>query len=273
MVDNSAGPINAGDIGALRRHPIWRDATDASIRELLRQGRQVRLRPGENLLTAGEEAQSIFLLLEGAVRVFYPAKGKDLEVTVKLFWAPAAFGDAESILRTRWAETVSALTGVVALVTPAARYFAILQREPGACFRQYWDLGRRFGVAIHSEKSANFNDISDRIIALLVSYAQHFGAPTPDGTGRLIDFALTQDDLATQAGAKRRSVVRTLTQLYRQDLVRKVERRYLIPDVSRLLAASSGSPDLSMETTDRPWAELNVHRSGAVHRSDHDGKS
>jgi CRP-like cAMP-binding protein len=242
-------------IRAVRTHPIWRDASEQSIRALTAIVRDVKLHPGDAVLSAGEPAEALHLLVEGAVRVFYPATDESAEITVKLFWAPAAFGDAESILRVRWAETVQALTPARVLVAPALPYFRLMQKEPSVCFRQYWDVARRFGVAIRSERASNLDDLRDRIVAILVAYANHFGVKRSDGV--LIDFALTQDEIGKQVGANRRSVVSVLGALYEKKLLARAGRRFLVADVDALLATSRGpAPDLSFKTDDRPWAEL-----------------
>lgn len=127
-------------IGKLRRHPIWTDAPDQAVRALAERLREVPLAAGDSILRAGDAADAIHLLVRGVCRVFYPATERSAEVTVKLFGAPVAFGDAESILK------------ALVLVCDAASYFDILQREPRVCFRQYWDVSRRFGIAIQTER-------------------------------------------------------------------------------------------------------------------------
>ena len=242
-------------IRGVRTHPIWRDASEQSVRSLCAIVRDVQLAPGDHVLTAGEPAEAIHLLVEGAVRVFYPATDQSAEITVKLFWAPAAFGDAESILRVTWAETVQALTPARVLIAPAREYFRLMQKEPSVCFRQYWDVARRFGVAIRSERASNLNDLRDRVIAILAAYANHFGTPTEEGT--LIEHPLTQDEIGKQVGATRRTIVSVLSALYEQDVLRRVGRRFLVPDVGTLLELARGpAPDLSFKTDDRPWAEV-----------------
>ena len=241
-------------LGVIRRHPIWRRADERTVRALSALVDDRRVPAGEAILSAGGKADRIHLLVEGAARVYYPATADGAEITVKLFWAPAAFGDAESVLRLSWAETVEALTYSRVLVIEAGPYFRLMQRDPSLCFRQYWDGARRFGVAIRSERSANLVDLVDRVIALLVAYANHFGVP--DGGGLLIDHPLTQEAIAKQVGLKRRSVVDVLGRLYDSGVLVRVGRRYLVPDLTRLLRASrSAAPDLSFRTDEQPWAE------------------
>jgi CRP-like cAMP-binding protein len=247
--------ISAQLVRGVRTHPIWRDASEQSVRSLCAIVQDVQLAPGRSVLTAGEPAEAIHLLVEGAVRVFYPATDESAEITVKLFWAPASFGDAESILRVQWAETVQALTPVRVLIAPARDYFRLMQKEPSVCFRQYWDVARRFGVAIRSERASNLNDLRDRVIAILVAYANHFGSRGEGGT--LIDHPLTQEQIGKQVGATRRSVVSILGELYEKGMLRRVGRRFLVPDVAALLEVAHGpAPDLSFKTDARPWAEI-----------------
>ncbi|MFO0724774.1 MAG: Crp/Fnr family transcriptional regulator [Myxococcota bacterium] len=251
---NTTGAVTAQQIRLVRQHPIWRDASDLGVRALCASATEVRLRPGDHVLRAGEPAEAIHLLVEGATRVYYPAARDRAEITVKLFWAPAAFGDAESILRTRWAECVEALTPGRVLITPAKRYFELMRREPSVCFRQYWDVARRFGVAIHSERSANLAELQDRTIAILVAYALHFGTPSEGGV--LIEYALTQDDIGKQVGANRRSIVTILGALYKAGVIERRGRKFWVRSVEGLLAkAESAPPNLSFRTEDRPWGE------------------
>jgi CRP-like cAMP-binding protein len=242
-------------LGALRRHPIWANASDAGARELLTHARDEHFRAGQLILKAGDAAKTIFLLIEGAARVYYPATDLSREVTVKLFWAPAAFGDAESILRVTWAECVQALTGARVLLIDAAKYFALMQSEPKVCFRQYWDVARRFGVAIRSERSANVDELRDRVVALLLAYAHHFGKEDGNG-GVVIDHWLTQDALAVEVGSNRRSIVRVLNELYQRNAVARAGRRFRVPSLEKLLQVATGStPQLSFRSDTAPWAE------------------
>jgi CRP-like cAMP-binding protein len=247
-------------MGAIRRHPIWCDATERGLRRLLSISETTMLRSGENALVAGQPAERIHLLLEGAMRVFYPAKEEDAEVTVKLFWAPAAFGDAESVMKTRWSVTVQALTPCTLLMTRAAQYFALMQEEPTVCFRQYWDVARRFAVAIKTERAANFDELRDRVIALLVAYAHHFGERGERGV--VIEAALSQEGIARQVSSNRRSIVRVLGDLYDRRLIERSGRRFRIPDVDALLGSSRAeSPALSFSTDPQPWG---VRRSSST---------
>jgi CRP-like cAMP-binding protein len=232
-------------IGALRRHPLWAEASDHSVRAVLRFARDLTFRPGQYLHRAKEPADSIFLLLEGAARMFYPGPTPDMstEITVVLFLAPAAFGDAEALGGVPWEETVEALTPVRALRLDIKGYLAVLKADPQLATRHYVDIATRFSIAIRRAQNTHFGDSNSRLAALLVSYANHFGKPLGNGEAILIDYPLTRDALAMQIGSNRRSVARALAELQTRKLLRRHGRKYVLASVAASLGMGpQGSP-------------------------------
>jgi CRP-like cAMP-binding protein len=250
--------ISSELIGVIRRHFIWREASDRAVRALAAYTHDRTFKPGESILSAGEPARSIYLLVDGAVRVFLPPRSGDgPEVTVKLFWAPTAFGEAETVIQAPHEETVQALTHARVLITPASKYFRIMRTETSVAFRQYIDLAQRFAISIRTARAANHDDLSDRVVALIISYVNHFG--TPHEGGVLIDYVLTQDDIACQVGSNRRSIVRALRGLYKDGTLVRRGRRYYVPSIERLLATTRGTvPDCSYRAEENAWASPGV---------------
>lgn len=240
----------AADVRALlRRHPVWRDATEATLRALEGGTRLVELRAGQVVVRENEPASALYLLVEGMARTYYPATKTRAQLTVKLLSAPAAFGDIACAVEGKYTATVEALSAARLLAIDRRTYFSVLQREPGACFRQYLDLAQRFAGAVQIEKSSVSPSAADRIVALLLAYAQQFGVP--EGSGMLIDRALTQDELAEQTASNRRSVVRVLTTLFSSGALERRGRKLLIADRAKLIAAASGEPaDLTHRSKD-----------------------
>lgn len=65
----------------LRRHPVWADASDATLAHLAEGGRLIERGAGQMLVIDGTVADAIWLLVDGTTRVFYPAKKGQPEVT------------------------------------------------------------------------------------------------------------------------------------------------------------------------------------------------
>ncbi|HSI06153.1 MAG TPA: Crp/Fnr family transcriptional regulator [Myxococcota bacterium] len=232
------------------QHPIWRGADENDVRALLRRSTLIDCPAGAMVVRAGEPAKHIHLLLDGAVRVFYPPTKARGALTVKLFGAPASFGDAECVLQTTWNENVQALVRSQILVTPVERYFELLRNDAQLSFRQYLEVARQFGVAIQYEQAAG--SAMARIIATIAAYASQFGRPVDGGV--LVDYTLTQDILARESDCRRRSIVRALADLYSAKLMWRVKRRYCVASVEALLEhAGAHVPNLAVSASDEPW--------------------
>lgn len=231
------------------QHPIWRGADENDVRTLLRRSSFIDCPAGGTIVRAGEPAKNIYLLLDGSVRVFYPPTATRGALTVKLFGAPASFGDAECVLQSPWNETVQALVRSQLLATPAERYHELLRKDAQLAFRQYIEVARQFGIAIQYEKAAG--SAMARIIATIAAYASQFGRPVTEGV--LIDYTLTQDVLARESDCRRRTIVRALADLYAAKLMWRVKRRYCISSIDKLLLhAQTEVPNLAVTSADEP---------------------
>jgi CRP-like cAMP-binding protein len=241
-------------MGALRRHPLWAGASDHAVRTVLRCAVEQRFEPGQQIFGAKDGADSMLLLIEGAARMFYPGPQKTSDITVVLFAAPAAFGDAEALVGLPWYETVEALVPSRVLRINIHAYLNVLKLEPELAARHYRDIAARFSVAIRRAQNTHFGEVHSRLIALLVSYANSFGRVLQDGESVCIHYALTRDALAQQIGSNRRSVARALAHLQGLKLIRRQGRKYVLPSITALLNQTVAQAALSYSSGDaRKW--------------------
>jgi CRP-like cAMP-binding protein len=231
----------------IARHPVWEGASDAALKALSSAARLVALRPGQVAVREKEPATEIHLLVEGIARVYYPGTRTRPQLTVKLLAAPAAFGDIACAVESRYTANVEALSDARIVAIDSRTYFAVLGREPSACFRQYLDLARRFAGAVQIEKSSVSPSAAERVVALLLAYAHQLG--TPEDGGILIERALTQDEIAEQTASNRRTVVRVLSALFASGALERRGRKLLIADRARLVeVAGAELPVLTHQT-------------------------
>lgn len=242
-------------VSLMRRHPVWRESPLHLIKSLSRSGRVDRFHSGATVIRSGTWAKEVHLLIEGHVRVFYVASKVKREVTVKIIRAPAAFGESESILKLKRVTNVQALVPSTLITFPAEIYFRFLSQCPHACFRQFWDLGSRFGLAMRTEKQANVEELESRLVILFVSYADAFGHLLPDGVVR-IEHDVDQDSLAAALGSARRTVARALSRLYERHLVLRRGRDFIVPDLEKLRRAADDEEGIGFTYSmqGNPWA-------------------
>lgn len=160
--------------------------------------------------------------------------------------APDSFGDVACAMRTPYRASVEAIMPSSSLAVEAGAYFAALQQDGRACFRQYWDLARRFSGAAQMERAALVTSVNERVVALLLAYAEQGGG----------EVRLSQEDIAQQVGSNRRSVVRAMELLYRSGGLERRGRRYGVIDRDKMLDAVAGTvPDMHGTADPAPWAE------------------
>lgn len=80
---------------ALRSHPLFRGVADSTLETLAASAHARVFEAGDVILSEGDEELAFFVLLSGSVKVFYRSPDGD-EVIVKIFGAPAAFGEMKS---------------------------------------------------------------------------------------------------------------------------------------------------------------------------------
>ena len=78
----------------LAKLPLFAELDEASLTELSAQATARKFGAGDVLLEEGDPSEELFILVEGTVGVFYSHHGGE-SVLVKIFGAPAAFGEME----------------------------------------------------------------------------------------------------------------------------------------------------------------------------------
>jgi CRP-like cAMP-binding protein len=216
--------------------------------KVIAASRLVPYRAGRPVVKEGDPPGAVFCLLEGAVRVFHRAPDKS-ELLVKLFRAPALFGEMEVLVGIPMLEFVSTVERSEILQVPATVFRELLDLEPRFLKALVIDLSARLCIATHNERALGFLDVETRLANLLNDYADLAGEHE-DGALR-IAVALTQDGMARDLAVSRRSLIRALEKLRREKLIAKRDGRYVILDRARLRARGSGMLGLTYRLPDQ----------------------
>jgi CRP-like cAMP-binding protein len=207
------------------------------------------LSAGEPLITAGLEAGGLLLLSQGVVRIFH-ALAEDCQFTVKLMRAPGALGLIEVVRGTCWAASVEALTPLEGVRIPAGALREALAADNAFTLAALGNVAACFEGTIHHCRVLGFETCEQRLIRVLLEYAEHFGRPCDEGL--LIRYPLTRQRLALEIGAVRRSVDRGLAALADERLLSLSPKGWkVLHDMEALRARlppaagpSSGNPRL-----------------------------
>jgi len=225
MVSSPPRMARRGTRDLLIDNPVFGLGSPSARAQLASRSRTLELLPSTRILSEGEPATSIFALEKGAVRVFHQAPTGD-EVLLKLFRAPAIFGEAEAFYEVVFQENVETVedTTLVAMPTDAVRDFLLEVPEAGLAFVR--DLAARLAIASYHQRSLAFNPVTIRLANFLLDYAEWSNVEP----ARELTVALSQDDMAAAIGATRRSIGKDITTWQDEGILLRSGNAYLVRD-------------------------------------------
>jgi CRP-like cAMP-binding protein len=216
-------------------HPIFASLSAAHRDRCWSLGQLRSFAPGEHLSRDGEPAKFYWLLLDGAVRVYYTSP-QGSEVTVKIFAAPAAWAEMQILTHHSHTEDCCCIERAWCWCLPAADFVRLLDDHPLFMKQVLIDTSARFLIAAQHERALAFLDVAERLAHLLLSYVRIYGVKTDHGIR--IDTRLSHEQLAADLGIVKKSVTRTLSQWTAEGVVVKSGNSYVIPNMALLVDRS-----------------------------------
>ncbi|HET6503825.1 MAG TPA: Crp/Fnr family transcriptional regulator [Amycolatopsis sp.] len=199
-------------------------------RVLRAAGHRVSFQRGETLMSLGAPSDDVLVIESGSVKVVLSG-----QTGAQLIAGPYGPGELIGELgvlerRPRSATVIAHRAGsAIRVAAPVFRAFADRNREVllwvNATLRERLHNADRRQLAIASQ------DVTTRVAAQLLAWAETFGEPT--GAGLLVR-GIPQDDLAKSVVASVKSVDAALKSLRAKGLVRTGRLHYLLPDPERL---------------------------------------
>jgi CRP-like cAMP-binding protein len=213
---------------------VFLDRLSASDRrDLLAVGRHIRLRPGTTGLIEGQVSGQVLLLLEGHVRAC--STSSDGRETLLAVRRPGDLVGEFSALDGRpHSATVSAFETVEALAIPASSFRAFLKGHPDAALAVLELIIDRLRDADRKRVEFGTMDATSRVAARLVELAEENGETTAGAVE--IDLALSQEELASWAGASREAVSRALRLFRERGWISTRRRAITVLDLGALRA-------------------------------------
>ncbi|MGH6627097.1 MAG: Crp/Fnr family transcriptional regulator [Burkholderiaceae bacterium] len=181
-------------------------ALSPELRALAWRGPPRRFRKNAVVLREGETGDSLYVLLQGSVKVFaMDESGR--EITYGTIHAGDYFGEMSLDGGPRSA-SVMTLEPCVCAVLGSAEVRAHLAQSPGFAFSMLVRMIRRIRAATESARNMALLDVHGRVLALLEGQQ---GA-APDGAAVVLR-NITHQDIANRVGASREMVSRLLKEL------------------------------------------------------------
>ena len=203
-------------------HGFFHDpAHPAHVRELAQLGEIRRYRRGTILVHEGDAGDTLFVVMEGRVKVFTTDSG-GREIVFGVVVAGDYFGEMTLDGGPRSASVMTLQASVCALIR-REQLLEFLARRPDFSLELLKRVIRRARSATLSAKNFAFIDVYGRLTQFLQEQAE----PEDDGTA-CVKERLTQQDIASRLGCSREMVSRILNDLKDGGYIDVIDRRIRI---------------------------------------------
>ncbi len=187
---------------------------------------------GQLVSTPGGEANRVFVVRSGRVRIYLADEQRELTL---------AFLEPGDLFTTHTPTFVVAVEPTVLSFIEARRFSQRLAQAPAAVATIMRTLGTLLGNTIAIVENLAFRDARQRLGHFLIDSARRRGsiAPPRDGAAAtwVVPLRMSLTDVALLLGSRRQTVSAVLGEMQREGLVRRQGRQQLlIPDLARLEA-------------------------------------
>ena len=187
--------------------------------------------PGGVICVQGDPATHVFILTEGLAKVFSAtADGHDLLLALR--GDGDIVGEIAGVTGGYRNATVRAIGTVRALVVPYDKFHAFLDAHPGAGHAYRHMVTHRWSDADSMLRSHPVTNGANRLASVLIGLATRYGTET--GHEVHIAVPLSQEELASLAGASRATVTRALSNWRQRGIVRTGQRDITITGLAAL---------------------------------------
>ena len=215
----------------LASSPIFAELDQAAIREVAQAATVRTFQKGEMIFHEGDPGDSLYVIVEGAVKVFVTS-GRGEEMVLVTLRPPDSLSEVALLDQGERSASAEALVPVTAIALARSTLLGLIHRVPGigdTVLRAAGSLLRRLTA---QAADLVFLDLEGRVAKLLVSIADD-GGENRNGVVSL-DLGVTQKDLARMVGGSRQSVNLILHNLEGQGFVTLHGRTVDVLDLDRL---------------------------------------
>jgi CRP-like cAMP-binding protein len=217
----------------LERVPFLAALERSALEHLARVVARRRFEKGDTIFQKEDEGQSLFIVEDGAVRIYVPGlQGADL--TLAILGPGDFFGDLSLLDGQPRSAGADAMQETRALILERTDFLDLIRSRPEAALAVMAVVSKRLRETDEMASDLAFLDVGGRLAKRLLELASSHGVRREDGT--LLDVNITQEQLANMIGVTRESVNRNLANFRRLGLIANQGRRIIISDPQGLRA-------------------------------------
>jgi CRP-like cAMP-binding protein len=212
-------------IELLRQTQLFGDLAEDVLEHLAERALKRNYSKGQLVFYQGDPAGSLFVMVEGLVKVFVTSEDGDEMVLVTL-QPHDVFGELALLDGGPRSASAEAVEQSVLLELQREPFLDVLHKRPGITEALMLSMGRVLRRLTEQAADLVFLDLHGRVAKLLVTMAQDRGVETDNGVE--LDLQLTQTDLAGLVGGSRQSVNQILKSFENRGYLDMVGRKMIV---------------------------------------------
>jgi len=220
--------------------PVFSAMGEAELDAVIAHAKAQRVPKGAAVFRQGEKATAFFVLLHGRLKVVKTTPHGE-QMIIRFVHPGDIYGIAKALRREDYPATVIAVVDSVTLVWPAEIWDEFMASHPTFAVNVMQMMGDRLQEAHARIKELSTEEVEHRVAHTVLRLITQSGKQTDEGV--LVDFPITQQELAEASGTTLHSVSRTLSAWESAGLVSVGRRKIVVRDADALSAlAERGAP-------------------------------
>jgi len=230
--------------------PVFSAMDEAELDDVIAHAKAQRIPKGIAVFQQGAAAKAFFVLLHGRLKVVKTTP-RGQQVLIRFVNPGDIYGIAKALRRADYPATATAVIDSVTLVWPNEIWDDFMTSHPSLARNVMQTMGDRLQEAHARVKELSTEEVEHRVAHTLLRLVAQSGRKTDEGI--LIDFPITQQDLAQASGTTFHSVSRILTAWENAGLVTVGRRKVVVRDVPGLsnVAEHHGGAKRNARSTSR----------------------
>lgn len=201
----------------MHKIPIFSSLSQDDLTHIASIIRHGKYQKGEVLLSEGDRSDTLVIVNEGSVKAFkITPDGR--EQILYVFSEGDFFGERNLFGKQAFTYSVEALELVKTCSFTRDSFYEVLRLYPDIAVKIIEELGERMNRMENALQSMGVRNVDERVSALLLDFAEKYGAPVLDGT--LIHLPLSREGMANYLGITRETVSRKLGLLENEGIIR-----------------------------------------------------
>lgn len=214
----------------LSRIPLLAGLDPSELESVASHAVERRYAPDEVLFWEGDQCQGMFLLIDGAVKIF-KTSSSGREMMLDLVTAPSSVAELPLFDHGPYPASVRAVRPTVALFINRSDFYKACRQNPDLPLKILAVVGRRLRQLVYVVESITFGSVTKRLAKLLVDITAE-----QNGSG----ITLTHQELASRLGTVREVVSRNLARFRVRGLIKMEGREITLVDADGMRAEMEG---------------------------------